>query len=91
MIATRKKINKWVKTAKENDIKFIISVCDTFEFDDYPVYCKEMKELKEKFIDYDGVNMQQVNEIINIKEDGSVEENLMIVDNKLEKIHRFFK
>ena len=66
MAATRKEVNEWIKLAKENDIEYIISVCDTFDFDDYPVYCKNTKELKRKLTNFNDVNMQRINEIIQI-------------------------
>lgn len=83
MAATREEVDGWIKEAKENSIGYIISVCDTFDFDDYPVFCKGIKELDEKFVFYDGVNMQKVNEIIRINADGSVDENLNLIDRKI--------
>ena len=80
MAATRKEVNEWIKLAKENGIKYIISVCDTFDFDDYPVYCKNTKELKRKLINFNDVNMQRINEIIQIN--GNIIENLMVSDFK---------
>ena len=66
MAATRKEVNEWIENAKNNNIKYIISVCDTFDWDDYPVYCKNLKELKSKYPAFNKVNMQRINEIIRI-------------------------
>ena len=78
MAATREDVNDWIKTAKERGCKYIISVCDTFDWDDYPVYCKDENGLIMQYDLYDGVNMQKINEIIRIDEDGSIVENLKI-------------
>jgi len=78
MAATREEVNEWIESAKKNNMKYIISVCDTFDYYDYPVYCEGLIDLKEDFVNYDGVNMQQINEIIRINVDGSVDENLNI-------------
>ena len=66
---TKDDIARWINYAKQEKYEFIISVCDTFDYEDYPVYCKDKKELKEKFVHYDGVNMQQINEVIHIKDE----------------------
>jgi len=78
MAASREDVDRWIELAKEKKYKYIISVCDTFDWDDYPVLCKDKEELQKKFPEYNGTNMQRVNEIIRINEDGSVDENLSI-------------
>jgi hypothetical protein len=74
MAASAEDISRWIKQAKKDKMKFIISVCDTFDWDDYPVYCKDEKELLEKRIEYSGKSMQRINEVITINENGSVDE-----------------
>jgi len=76
MVATRQDVNEWIEMAKEGNCEFIISVCDTFEWMDYPVFCKDKEELIKEVPEYNGINMQIINEIIQIKSDGSVRENL---------------
>jgi len=78
MTATRGDVNRWIETAKKNGDNYIISVCDTFDYDDYPIYCKSKGTAKEQFEEHNGHNMQRVNEIIRINEDGTVTENLTI-------------
>jgi hypothetical protein len=78
MAASRLDVNRWIETAKKQKAKYIISVCDTFDYDDYPVYCADKKELNEKLDKYDGKNMQRINEIIEICDDGTVRENVNI-------------
>lgn len=65
-MATRDDVNRWIRTANANGYEYIISVCDTFSYDDYPVYCKDKAELAIKKSKYDNVNMQKINEIIKI-------------------------
>ncbi len=78
MAATRDDVNRWIDTAKSKGCKFIISVCDTFDWDDFPVYIKDLNELILRVDNYDGVDMKKINEIIRINDDGSVTENLTI-------------
>ena len=75
MAATRQDVDRWIATAKENGSQYIVSVCDTFDWGDYPVYCRNKKELSEAIAEYNGKNMQCINEVIEIKGD-KVTENL---------------
>ena len=68
MAASGQDVEFWIKRAKKDKMRFIVSVCDTFDWDDYPVYCKDEKEMEEKKKKYSGENMQRVNEVINVDE-----------------------
>lgn len=63
MAATKEDVENWVKEAKEKGCKYIISVCDTFSYDDYPVYIHSEEDLETAKIKY-SQNMQRINEII---------------------------
>lgn len=78
MAATRNDVDRWIETAKSRGCKYIISVCDTFDYDDYPVYCEDLNKLIMRVDHYDGADMQIINEIIRINDDGTVTENLTI-------------
>jgi hypothetical protein len=39
---------------------YLLVVCDTFEFENYPVHCADTAELQKKSDEYDGKNMQRV-------------------------------
>ncbi len=73
MAASRHDIDRWIATAREEGAKYILSVCDTFDYDDYPVYCNNLKELKEAIPYYNGKDMQRVNEVIEIHDDKVIE------------------
>ncbi len=62
--ATKKDVRRWIRTAKVNGATHIISVCDTFDYEDYPVYVSAQEDVDEVKKKYDGVNMQSINEII---------------------------
>lgn len=76
MAASREDVDRWIAQAKERKAKYIISVCDTFDWDDYPVYCKDEEELQEKKTYYSNLSMQRINEVITINDDGSVNEQI---------------
>ncbi len=67
MAATKKDVERWIKTGREKGAAYIISVCDTFDYDDYPVYVmpdQDLDRLKKK---YNGANMQRMNEVIDLR------------------------
>jgi hypothetical protein len=67
MAASGRDVDFWILMAKKQKAKYIISVCDTFDYSDYPVYCKDEKELAIKEKQYrSGENMQRINEIIKV-------------------------
>ena len=76
MAVSREEVNGWILKAKEEGYKYIISVCDTFDHDDYPVYCKNEDDLHENKIHYSEASMQRINEVITINDDGTVTEQI---------------
>jgi hypothetical protein len=67
MAATPNEIKEWIAHAKELNATHLISVCDTFDWEDYPVYVMPGENLYLKKSKYDGLNMQKINEVIEIK------------------------
>jgi hypothetical protein len=78
MAASRKDMDRWISTARERGDEYIISVCDTFDWDDYPVYCEDKEAVRRKRVDVDGVNMQTINEVIRVPKKKPAIENLSI-------------
>ncbi len=74
MAASREDVDEWIEEAKETGARYIISVCDTWDWEDFPVYVMPDEDLEEKKKEYNGVNMHKINEVITINEDGSVDE-----------------
>jgi hypothetical protein len=65
-MTTLEDIKRW----KENGIRLgashVIVVCDTFEYEDYPVYAYTPTDLEEKKSRYNGPNMQKIMEVITL-------------------------
>lgn len=66
MAASRSDVDFWITLAKKQKAKYILSVCDTFDWSDYPVYCSDLKELKKEIKEHNNKNMQRINEVIEI-------------------------
>jgi len=67
MAATRKDVDRWISMAKSKGATHIVSVCDTFDYDDYPVFVMEDEDVEQIRDRYNRKNMQRVNEVIEIK------------------------
>ena len=68
MTTTKEDIRRWVKEGKKSGATHLIVVCDTFEWEDYPVFIMKGEDFSEKVKQYNGVNMQKIMEIISLTE-----------------------
>jgi hypothetical protein len=71
MAATKNEISQWFDNGVNNPEKptHMIVVCDTYEYDDYPVYVNPSEDVQKIYEKYNGPNMQRVIEVYNLKED----------------------
>jgi hypothetical protein len=70
MTTSLENIREWLRRGKSNkDITHLIVVCDTFSYEDYPVYITAKESVRERFNGYDGKNMQKVMEVYSFKID----------------------
>jgi hypothetical protein len=66
MAATAEDIKRWFNDGKKQGATHMIVVCDTFDWDDYPVYVMPGKDVREEEKRFHG-NMQQVMEVYSFK------------------------
>ena len=65
MAANKETVESWIKEGIRKDKDFLLSVCDTYDHSDYPVYCSQ-KSLESNKKKYSG-NMQWINEVIDLR------------------------
>ena len=64
MAATLDDIRQWLLIGKSmKDITHMLVVCDTFDFEDYPVYVNLNRNVREVYNEFDGKDMQSVMEV----------------------------
>ena len=64
MAATYEEIKGWLDEGrKRKDITHMIVVCDTWDHEDYPVYVAKSEEVRVKYEEYCGKDMQKVMEV----------------------------
>lgn len=69
MGTTKEDIRGWLKYGQEQGATHMIVVCDTFDWEDYPVYVMPTDDVHQKFASYNGPNMQKVMEVYNLSKD----------------------
>ena len=69
MAATREDIESWLMEGKKEKATHMIVVCDTYDWEDYPVYVSRRENVREIYSDYNGKEMQRVMEVYSLKKD----------------------
>jgi len=69
MATTKEDIRAWLKEGKKQKATHMIVVCDSFDYEDYPVYVKKGQNVHDVAAKYNGKNMQQVMEVYNLSMD----------------------
>ncbi len=66
MAASREDIQGWLKRGQDKGATHVIVVCDTFDYDDYPVFVMPGEDARAKADEHNGKNMQKVMEVYNL-------------------------
>lgn len=65
MAATLPDIKRWFKDGVAQKATHMIVVCDTFDYDDYPMYANGLEDFKKKWIEAT-TNMQRPMEVYDL-------------------------
>jgi len=67
-MASKDQIESWLESAKPNHTHMFV-VCDTFDYDDFPVFvsCATEKDVKLRQDQENKISMQKVMEVYNLK------------------------
>lgn len=68
-ITTKEDISEWFDSGLDEGQKYMIVVCDTFSYEDFPVYCTDDTDYSEKYIYHKNYTMQRIMEVYNLLED----------------------
>ena len=66
MAATKQDIARWLSRGREQGATHVVVVCDTFDWEDYPIFVSPSEEAREVYSKYHGPNMQKVMEVYNL-------------------------
>lgn len=59
-------LRRWFESGKKSNKAFLIVVCDTFDHEDYPVYCCDAQHCLDQYDNHNGKNMQRVMEVYDL-------------------------
>lgn len=74
MAATRADIQRWIDARK--DATHMIVVCDTYDYDDFPVYVEKDQDVYEHYQNMHGKNMQKVMEVYSFTGQHTIEDQM---------------
>ena len=66
---TMETLKRWFQRGVEQEATHLIVVCDTFDWEDYPVYVTKEQNVHEVEEHYKNSSMQKVMEVYNLKMD----------------------
>jgi hypothetical protein len=66
MGTTKQDLHRWFKEGVEQKATHMIVVCDTFDYEDYPVYVAKGEDVKAREQEYRGKDMQKVMEVYDL-------------------------
>jgi len=66
---TPDRIRAWLLEGRNAGATHMIVVCDTFEYDDYPVFVMPGQNPRDIAKEYDNVNMQKIMEVYAFSQD----------------------
>lgn len=70
MSTSREMIAAWFDRGVQQGAAYMLVVCDTFEYEDYPVFAKDEKTAREAYEKYrSGDNMQRLMEVYRLTDD----------------------
>ena len=69
MSTTRDDIRRWLELGKKKGSTHLIVVCDTWDWEDFPVYVEPNEDVHKIEKEHSGQNMQKIMEVYNISKD----------------------
>ena len=69
MATTKNDLREWFKEGVEKGATHMIVTCDTFSYEDYPVYVMPDEDVHKRYSEHNGPNMQRVMEVYNLSQD----------------------
>lgn len=74
-MTTREEISGWFDRGVKQGSTHLIVVCDTYDYEDYPVFASNDQDAKDQYSAHNGPNMQKVMEVYDLKMDKEAQMN----------------
>lgn len=79
-MTTRQQISEWFDIGKDSNNEYMIIVCDTFDYEDYPVFANQ-PHFDRIYSNHNNVNLQRIMEVYNLKMDKETQLNETLTFN----------
>lgn len=66
MVTTQAEVNSWIEEGKSLNMKYIVVVCDCFDYSDFPIYCKNADRKDAVVKEYNNLDLHRVMEVITL-------------------------
>ncbi len=66
MTTTQEDVNGWIKEGRKKNAHYLIVVCDTFSYEDFPVYAYSEEDKQEKQSYHSSQPMSRIMETIKL-------------------------
>lgn len=67
-MTTREEISQWFDRGVNDKATHLLVVCDTFDYEDYPVFVAEGENVRKVFEEYNNHKMQRVMEVYSLSQ-----------------------
>lgn len=79
MAASKADIVRWVREgAKKKDATHVLIVCDTFDYEDYPVYVVKGQDVRKVAQENNGPNMTRLMEVYSLTDKHTLDEQFAV-------------
>lgn len=72
-MTTKQEISKWFDEGIKKGADYMIVACDTFDWEDYPIYCVGNNEARHEYKMHDNQNMQKIMEVYDLAQDKEIQ------------------
>lgn len=69
MTATKQDIIDWLERAKTMKATHLVVVCDSWDWENYPIYVLAGEDVNKVINDHQGKNMEHIDEVYNLSKD----------------------
>lgn len=69
MATSRDEIRSWIVQGQAQGARYMIVVCDTYDWEDYPIYVGPDDDFGRRYAGHNGVNMERIMEIYDLQSD----------------------
>lgn len=68
-MTSRSQVKEWYDTGVEKGYTYVVVVCDCFDYEDFPVYCTNSRQMRQKVDYYNRMELHRVMDVLDLSKD----------------------